>query len=304
MINPLCFGTLHTPVYKPWFDQEDSSNVLFVSVHGFGARERGLEFLMPKSAFYPGSGSTKFPSDDQIAPKVPVAAGVTDLDTGDDDDKEEGDDDEDEDDESYNDNSDAAPEVAVACNMSSVASLKSVFSSDALLNESNIPIPMSPPLILDIGITLPPETEIDDGGLSYRFSWRDRWRNEIFPRLIKFEPDLIIISAGFDGHRKDLINAGYLALVEEDFAWVTERLIQVANTCCDGRVVSALEGGYMLGGEFCSSFAKSVKTHVSTLINGAKTTQTYSAENELKDREFELKVIRLDFKTSPKDLIN
>jgi hypothetical protein len=55
--------------------------------------------------------------------------------------------------------------------------------------------------------------------------------------------------------------------VEEDYEWVTANLMKIANSTCDGRVVSALEGGYQLGGEFCSSFAKSVKSHVSTLCS-------------------------------------
>ena len=40
--------------YKPWYGEEDQNNVLFVSVHGYGPRERGLEHLMPTAAFYPG----------------------------------------------------------------------------------------------------------------------------------------------------------------------------------------------------------------------------------------------------------
>lgn len=62
-----------------------------------------------------------------------------------------------------------------------------------------------------------------------------------------FKPDMIFISAGFDAHRKDLINSGYIALVEEDFDWVTANLVRVANSCCEGRVVSALEEGTRQG---------------------------------------------------------
>jgi acetoin utilization deacetylase AcuC-like enzyme len=47
--------------------------------------------------------------------------------------------------------------------------------------------------------------------------------------------------------------------VEEDFEWVTDKLVQLANRCCEGRVVSVLEGGYQLGGEYCSAFAQSAK---------------------------------------------
>ena len=47
--------------------------------------------------------------------------------------------------------------------------------------------------------------------------------------------------------------------IEEDFEWVTEKLVQIANSCCEGRVVSVLEGGYQLGGEYYSAFAQSAK---------------------------------------------
>ena len=98
-----------------------------------------------------------------------------------------------------------------------------------------------------------------------------------------FKPDMIFISAGFDAHRKDLINSGYIALVEEDFDWVTANLVRVANSCCEGRVVSALEGGYQTGGEFCSAFAQSVKVHVIALERGVANTSEYS--QEAADRE-------------------
>lgn len=64
----MCFGQVHAPRYKPWFDANDAENVLFVSVHGYGPRERGLEHLMPLVAFYPGSGKTHLPRvhEDQL----------------------------------------------------------------------------------------------------------------------------------------------------------------------------------------------------------------------------------------------
>lgn len=83
--------------------------------------------------------------------------------------------------------------------------------------------------------------------------------------MMDFKPDFLFISAGFDAHKKDTINSGYIALVEEDFAWVTEKLVQIANSCCGGRVVSVLEGGYQLGGEHCSAFAQSAKVLYSVL---------------------------------------
>lgn len=84
-------------------------------------------------------------------------------------------------------------------------------------------------------------------------------------RLREFDPDLIFISAGFDAHRKDDINCGYISLIEEDYEWITLQLARLANTCCEGRLVSVLEGGYNLTGGIVSPFARSVKAHVSML---------------------------------------
>mmetsp|Transcript_12728 Transcript_12728/g.26265 ORF Transcript_12728/g.26265 Transcript_12728/m.26265 type:complete len:313 (-) Transcript_12728:221-1159(-) len=68
---------------------------------------------------------------------------------------------------------------------------------------------------------------------------------ELIPKLKSFGPDLIIVSAGFDGHHDDMDgNRGMFHLVEDDYEWITEELIQVANTHANGRIVSVLEGGY------------------------------------------------------------
>jgi acetoin utilization deacetylase AcuC-like enzyme/ankyrin repeat protein len=66
--NNSTFGAQYVPRYKPWYGEEDADNVLFVSIHGFGPRERGLEHLLPAGAFYPGSGATNYPKT--IPPKV------------------------------------------------------------------------------------------------------------------------------------------------------------------------------------------------------------------------------------------
>jgi hypothetical protein len=60
-MNDLCFGKIQAPRFKPWFGFDDHKNVFFVSVHGYGPRESGLEHLMPHVAFYPGSGATVIP---------------------------------------------------------------------------------------------------------------------------------------------------------------------------------------------------------------------------------------------------
>src|SRR3546814_1475869 len=84
-------------------------------------------------------------------------------------------------------------------------------------------------------------------------------------RLREFDADMIFISAGFDAHRKDEINCGYISLIEEDYAWISLQLARLETTCCEGRLVSVLAGGYNLTGGIVSPFARSVKSHVSLL---------------------------------------
>ena len=81
-----------------------------------------------------------------------------------------------------------------------------------------------------------------------------------WPALEQFQPELIIISAGFDAHADDPLAS--LALHEEDFAWITERIRQVANRYAQGRIVSALEGGYNL-----AALGRSTVAHVSALLS-------------------------------------
>ncbi len=83
----------------------------------------------------------------------------------------------------------------------------------------------------------------------------------ILPRVADSAPDLIVISAGFDAHRRDPL--GNLNLVEADYAWVTRRLMEIAQRRCGGRIVSVLEGGYDL-----DALARSVATHVTALMEG------------------------------------
>ena len=62
----------------------------------------------------------------------------------------------------------------------------------------------------------------------------------ILPRLESFGPDLIVISAGFDAHMRDPL--ANINLAEADFVWATQKLMDLADTCAGGRVVSLLEG--------------------------------------------------------------
>jgi acetoin utilization deacetylase AcuC-like enzyme len=94
----------------------------------------------------------------------------------------------------------------------------------------------------------------DDGAI-----FREAYRNAVFPRIRAHRPDLILISAGFDAHRRDPL--ANLRLEAGDFAWATAELMALAETLCGGRIVSLLEGGYDLEG-----LSTSVAAHVETLM--------------------------------------
>jgi acetoin utilization deacetylase AcuC-like enzyme len=91
--------------------------------------------------------------------------------------------------------------------------------------------------------------------------FRQAMEGLILPELKRFAPDFLIISAGFDAHRNDLL--GGLALSEPDFAWATLKLLEQADVSAGGRVVSVLEGGYDL-----ASLASSTAVHVQALMRG------------------------------------
>ena len=80
------------------------------------------------------------------------------------------------------------------------------------------------------------------------------------PRLEGFKPGMIFISAGFDAHRVD--GMGRLGLVEQDYAWINRRIKDVAKRHSKGRIVSCLEGGYVL-----SSLSRSVEAHIRVLAD-------------------------------------
>lgn len=95
--------------------------------------------------------------------------------------------------------------------------------------------------------------------------WRKVLATDVLPAMADFAPDLILISAGFDAHKRDELNHGYVGLQEEDYTWLTRQLVQVANATCGGRIVSVLEGGYRIQGGPVSAFANSVAAHVQEL---------------------------------------
>ena len=92
--------------------------------------------------------------------------------------------------------------------------------------------------------------------------FREAFLSRILPALHNFGLDVLLISAGFDAHRDDPL--AQIELSEEDFAWVTERLLESADKHCGGKLVSTLEGGYDL-----DALANSTAAHVQTLISAA-----------------------------------
>jgi acetoin utilization deacetylase AcuC-like enzyme len=94
-------------------------------------------------------------------------------------------------------------------------------------------------------------------------------QSQWLPALEQFKPQMIFISAGFDAHREDLL--GGMALVEDDYAWMTRELMALAARHSDARIVSMLEGGYNL-----SALGRSAVAHVRTLaeLEGARAVGT------------------------------
>ncbi|KAI9919791.1 hypothetical protein PsorP6_017387 [Peronosclerospora sorghi] len=174
--------------YKPWRSIDDSENVFFCSVHGYGPKEpENKEDLAQGGAqswFYPGSG---------------------------------------------------------------VSNVKMT------------------PFIWDEGLPI-----CREGASASRLKWRSAFRDRILPKLREFNPDLIFLSAGFDAHKKEHVNWGYVSLLEQDYEWLVCHIKRVANTCCDGRLISVLEGGYNFHGRMVSPFARSVAAHTRALINPAQ----------------------------------
>ncbi|MBD8065609.1 histone deacetylase family protein [Devosia sp. PTR5] len=104
-----------------------------------------------------------------------------------------------------------------------------------------------------LNVPLPPDS---DGA-----EMRRAYREIILPALDNFSPDLLLISAGFDAHERDPL--AQLRWVDEDYTWLTGKLMEVAGRRCADRVVSLLEGGYDLKG-----LAGGASHHVATLLHG------------------------------------
>ena len=92
------------------------------------------------------------------------------------------------------------------------------------------------------------------GGEGFRQVVSELW----LPRLSQFRPQMVLLSAGFDAHYED--DMGGMKLVEADYAWVTGQIMRLAGESAHVRIVSLLEGGYVL-----SSLARSVAAHLKVL---------------------------------------
>jgi len=93
------------------------------------------------------------------------------------------------------------------------------------------------------------------GGTEFRQTVTTDW----LPALNKFKPEILFISAGFDAHAEDDISQ--ISLLERDYRWVTEQLVEIANQHSQDRIVSVLEGGYAL-----SALSRSVVAHINGLL--------------------------------------
>ena len=93
------------------------------------------------------------------------------------------------------------------------------------------------------------------GSAEFRAAVTDHW----LPALERFKPEMIFVSAGFDAHVADDMSG--VSLVDEDYRWVTEKLVRIAERSASKRIVSTLEGGYEL-----HSLARCTELHLRVLM--------------------------------------
>jgi len=103
-----------------------------------------------------------------------------------------------------------------------------------------------------LNVPLPPGSGDED--------YISAFEKELLPRAEEFDPDFILISAGFDPHRDDPLSS--INLSEEGFSRLTGMVMDLAEKTCEGRVISFLEGGYNL-----KALSSSVKEHIKVLLN-------------------------------------
>ncbi|CAE6965378.1 dxs [Symbiodinium sp. KB8] len=127
-----------------------------------------------------------------------------------------------------------------------------------------------------INVPLPPPA----GSAEFRQAMRDC----VIPAMTRFEPEFVFISAGFDAHADDPLAS--LNFVEEDYAWATQQLMELARSACGGRLVSVLEGGYDH-----AALASCAAAHVRTLMTrhtpGGKRMPKNEVPNDIQAMSFE-----------------
>ena len=112
------------------------------------------------------------------------------------------------------------------------------------------------PLLPDADNRVSVPLDASAGSEEFRAAVTERW----LPALAKFEPEMIFVSAGFDAHIAD--DMSHVSLTDDDFRWVSKRIVEAARATASGRIVSALEGGYEL-----HSLARCVETHIRVLAD-------------------------------------
>ncbi len=105
--------------------------------------------------------------------------------------------------------------------------------------------PDDPHAVNVINRTLPPQSGSNE--------FRELWLEHLLPRIDLFKPELILVSAGFDGHWRDPL--AQLKLKDEDFYWIGKQLVELADTHAGGQLVASLEGGYDLSALESSTLA-------------------------------------------------
>ena len=142
------------------------------------------------------------------------------------------------------------------------------------------------------------DNEIYPGGIynipfeykeNYPYEYRNILRSKIIPRLYKFKPDLIFISAGFDGHQLETINQKHMLLQEDDYGYIAQQLQFVANKFCKGRMISVLEGGYNVNTGIISSFAQSIFNFTRNMNIGTNMLQCHDIKLTGHKREIQYK---------------
>jgi acetoin utilization deacetylase AcuC-like enzyme len=157
------------------------------------------------------------------------------------------------------------------------------------------------------------ESDIYPGGIynipfelkeNYPHEYKNILRSKIIPRLYKFKPDILLVSAGFDGHKLESINQNHMLLQENDYGYIAQQLQFVANKFCKRRMIAILEGGYNANTGIISSFAQSVFTFIRYMNIGINVLQCYDVKLTSNKRKMqyneEMELYNMFYKTKIK----